>query len=335
MMKKATDFSRFGLKGLYRGLATALFISAFSSAALANSQYPQQPITVINPWTAGGPADTVARPIIQKLSTFLKQPVVLENKAGANGTIGANSVAQAKPDGYTLLFSHVGPITISPAVSKELPYDPVKDFEPITQVVSAPTVLVVRPDLPVKTIDELVEYARKNPGKVSYGSVGPGSTTHLAGEILAKSAGVDLLHIPYKGAAPVITDLLGGRIDMAFLNIAGVIPLLEANRVRGIGVSTLKRSALLPDLPAIAETYPGFEVNSWYGFMAPRGTPKPIIDLLHENIVRTLSEPEIVEMLNRNGLAPEGTTPEQYAEQIQRDLARWKAVAKDAGLAPQ
>ncbi|SHH65641.1 Bug family tripartite tricarboxylate transporter substrate binding protein [Pollutimonas bauzanensis] len=315
--------------------ALALAASSVSLPSAAAGSYPDRPITVVNPWTAGGPADTVARPILQKLSELLKQPVVLENKAGANGTIGAAFVARAIPDGYTLLFSHVGPITISPAIQKNIPYDSVKDLAPITQVVSAPTVLVVRPDLPVHSIKELVEYARAHPGELTYGSVGPGSTTHLAGEILANMAGVKLLHVPYKGAAPVVTDLLGKQIDMAFLNIAGVVPYLKSGQMRGIGVSTLKRSALLPDMPAIAETYPGFEVNSWYGLMAPAKTPRAIIDLLQKNVARILRMPDIVKMLESNGLAPEGTTPEQYAAQIDKDLKRWKQVVETAGIERQ
>ena len=183
--------------------------------------YPDKPITVINPWPSGGPADTVARPVLQKLSEHLGQPVIMENKPGANGVIGSTFVARAVPDGYTLLFSHVGPITISPAVQKEMPYDSIRDFKPITQVVSAPLVLTVRPSLPIHNLKELVDYARANPGKLSYGSVGPGSTTHLAGEILSSMADIKLLHVPYKGAAPVINDMLGGSIEMTFLNIAG------------------------------------------------------------------------------------------------------------------
>lgn len=320
-----------------RGSALALcaLLTAAAPASRAAGPYPDHTITVINPWTAGGPADTVARPIMQKLSQMLKQPVVLENKAGANGTIGAAYVAHAAPDGYTLLFSHVGPITISPYIQKNLPYDPVKDFAPITQVVSAPIVLVVRPDLPIHNLKELVDYARAHPGKLSYGSVGPGSTTHLAGAMLGHAAHVQLLHVPYKGAAPVLTDLLGKQIDMSFLNIAAVVPFIKSGKLRGIGVSTLKRSALLPDLPAIAETYPGFEVNSWYGLHAPAGTPKPIVDLLQRDVAAILKMPDIVKMLQVHGLAPEGTTPAQFAKQIDKDLVRWKEAVKNAGLKPQ
>ncbi len=327
----------FGLNRLEKnliGLTKLLIAMSVMTSALA-ADYPTRTITVINPWPPGGPADTVARPILQKLSEALKQPVVLENKAGANGVIGANYVARANPDGYTLLFSHVGPITISPAVQKEMPFDSVRDFAPITQIVSAPTVLVVRPDLPIHNLKEFVEYARANPGKLSYGSVGTGSTTHLAGEILATMANVNMLHVPYKGAAPVMTDLLGGQINCTFLNIAALMPHIKSGQVRPIGVSTLKRSALLPELPAIAETYPGFEVNSWYGMMAPAKTPANIVNLLQKEIAKILQMPEIIQTLQAVGLSVEGTTPEQYAEQIKRDLSRWQTAVTKAGIQKQ
>lgn len=327
----------FGLNRLEKnliGMAKLLIVMSVTTSALA-ADYPTRTITVINPWTAGGPADTVARPILQKLSEALKQPVVLENKAGANGVIGANYVARANPDGYTLLFSHVGPITISPAVQKEMPFDSVRDFAPITQIVSAPTVLVVRPDLPIHNLKEFIEYARANPGKLSYGSVGTGSTTHLAGEILATMANVNMLHVPYKGAAPVMTDLLGGQINCTFLNIAALMPHIKSGQVRPIGVSTLKRSALLPEIPAIAETYPGFEVNSWYGMMAPAKTPANIVNLLQKEIAKILQMPEIIQTLQAVGLSVEGTTPEQYAEQIKRDLSRWQTAVTKAGIQKQ
>lgn len=327
----------FGLNRLEKnliGLTKVLIAMSLTTSALA-ADYPTRTITVINPWPPGGPADTVARPILQKLSEALKQPVVLENKAGANGVIGANYVARANPDGYTLLFSHVGPITISPAVQKEMPFDSVRDFAPITQIVSAPTVLVVRPDLPIHNLKEFVEYARANPGKLSYGSVGIGSTTHLAGEILATMANVNMLHVPYKGAAPVMTDLLGGQINCTFLNIAALMPYIKSGQVRPIGVSTLKRSALLSELPAIAETYPGFEVNSWYGMMAPAKTPANIVNLLQKEVAKILQMPEIIQTLQAVGLSVEGTTPEQYAEQIKRDLSRWQTAVTKAGIQKQ
>jgi len=318
---------------LTRALGALIALGGLLAAgATLAAGYPDKPITVINPWTSGGPADTVARPVLQKLSERLGQPIIMENKSGANGVIGCAFVARAAPDGYTLLFSHVGPITISPAVQKDMPYDSVRDFKPITQIVSAPTVLLVRPSLPIHNLKELVDYARANPGKLSYGSVGPGSTTHLAGEILSTMADIKLLHVPYKGAAPVVNDMLGGSIDMSFLNIAGAISYVKSGQLRAIGVTTLKRSPLLPDLPTIAETYPGFEVNSWYGMMAPAKTPDDIVEMLQKQVAEIIRSPDIVELFARNGLTPEGTTPAQYTEQIKTDLARWRNVVQTSGL---
>ena len=257
----------------------------------------------------------------------------MENRSGANGVIGSAAVAKAAPDGYTLLFSHVGPIAISPAMQADMPYNSVKDLEAITQFVSAPTVLLVRNDVPARNLAELIAYAKSRPGKVSYGSVGPGSTTHLAGEMLAAAAGVELLHVPYKGAAPVLTDMIGGQIDMAFINISGAKPYLDGNRLRGIAVSTLKRSSVLPNLPAIHETYAGYEVNSWYGLMAPAGTPRDIINRLYREAAAALKVPEVVEMMKAAGLDAEGTTPEQHSAKIKSDLERWAAVVKATGVA--
>ncbi len=300
---------------------------------LAWSQaYPNRAIKVINPWASGGPADIVARPLMTKLSERLGQPIVIENKAGANGIIGSTFVARAVPDGYTLLFSHVGPIAISPAMQADMPYNSVSDFEPITQVVSAPTVMLVRSDFPAKTFTDFIAYAKNKPNKLSYGSVGLGSTTHLAGEMLHSMAGIDILHVPYKGAAPVITDLLGGQIDMAFINISGAVSHIDSGKLRGLAVTTLKRSSLLPNLPTVAEFYPGFEVNSWYGVMAPSGTSKQVVNKLQQELAAILKSPEVIQILKLAGLDAEGSTPEQYAIKIKEDLLRWSTVVKATGL---
>lgn len=303
-----------------------------SPKAFAQSDYPNRTVTVINPWTPGGPAELVARPILEGLSEKLDVPFVLDTKSGAGGLVGTSFVARAQPDGYTLLFSHVGPITISPAVQKTMPIDTVKDLAPITQVVSSPLVLVVKPDLNVESLQDLLALARVKPGEVSYGSVGPGSTTHLAGEILAHQSGTNLLHIPYRGAAPVITDLLGGRIDMAFLNISAVMPHIEAGTMVPIGVTTLKPAPLLPDLPTISDTFEGFEVNSWYGFMAPAGTSPASIDKLQKAIAAVIATPKLKSFLKERGLTTEGTTPDQYADQIQADLSRWNDIVEKTGM---
>jgi tripartite-type tricarboxylate transporter receptor subunit TctC len=321
----------FRFAALLRAILPVALAVACAGAASAQS-WPSKPVHVVNPWPPGGPADIVARPIMEKLAEALGQPVVLDNKPGANGTIGSAAVAKAAPDGYTLLFSHVGPMAISPAMQPGMAYDPVKDLVQVTQFVSGPTVLVVRPEVPVKSVPELIDYAKKNPGKVTFGSVGQGSTTHLAGEMLNIMAGISLVHVPYKGAAPVVTDLLGGQIDIAFLNISGALPQMQTGKLRGIAVSTLKRSSVLPDLPTVAETLPGFEVNSWYGLEAPAGTPKAIVDRLYKECAAILKRPEIVERLKGAGLDPEGTTPEQHAAKVKADTERWAKIVKETGV---
>jgi tripartite-type tricarboxylate transporter receptor subunit TctC len=315
----------------------ALTLCAFSllSAgipAVAQDAYPSHPVMIINPWTAGGPAEAIIRPIAEKLTQRLGQTIVVDSRGGANGTIGATAVARAKADGYTLLFSHVGPIAISPSLPNKPPYDSVKDFAPITQIASGPTVLVVRADFPARTLADLTNYAKKNPGKVSYGSVGIGSTTHLAGATLAQMTGTDMIHVPYKGSSQINTDLLGGQITSAFVNVAGVISLIQDGKLRPLAVSTTRRTAVLPDVPAVAETLPGFEVNSWYGLMAPAGTPPAIISKLHAEVVQILKMPDIASRMKDNGLDPEGTTPEAYAAKIKGDITRWAASIKAADI---
>lgn len=313
-----------------RLLATG--IAMMISAGAAAQAYPNKPIRMINPWAPAGPAELLARLVGNKLADSLGQPVVIESKPGANGTIGASFVANAAPDGYTILFSHVGPMAISPAVVQKMPYDTVKDFEAITQVAAGALILLVRNDVPVRSVKELIEHAKANPGKLSCGSVGQASTAHLACEQLNVLAGVSTIHVPYKGSAPVVTDMLGGQITLSFLNIAGVMPQLKANQIRGLAVTTLKRSAVLPDLPAMNEILPGFEVNSWYGMMAPAGTPKVIVSRLQQAVAKALKEPEMVEKLAQLGLDGVGSTPEEHAAQIKDDLVRWAKTARAANL---
>jgi tripartite-type tricarboxylate transporter receptor subunit TctC len=300
--------------------------------AMAQAAWPARPIRLINPWTPGGPADAIARPLSQKLTEALGQPVVMENRPGANGTIGATAVARSAPDGYTLFFSHVGPVAISPNFSANMQYDVLRDFAPITQLVSGAIVLVVRPDVPARNVAELIALARSKPGEISYGSVGPASTTHLAGEMLAMMGGVQMLHVPYQGSAPVVTDLLGGRLHFGFINLAGVLPQIEAGHVRALAVSTERRSTRVPDLPTVAETLPGFEVNSWYGMMAPAGTPPAIIDRVQRECVAALRSPELSAQMRNQGLDVEGTTPEQYGQKIRDDLRRWGELARATGI---
>ncbi|MDO8280728.1 MAG: tripartite tricarboxylate transporter substrate binding protein [Burkholderiaceae bacterium] len=318
---------------IFRAFAPfALVVSALCGSGAWAQAYPNKPIRLINPWPAGGPADAVARPITQRLGEALGQPVIMENRPGNNGVIGSAAVAKAAPDGYTLLFSHVGPTAISPALQSSMPYDSVKDFAPITQVTSSPLMLVCRPDVPARNLPELIAYAKANPGKLNYGSFGNGSTAHLAGEMLKTMAGINLVHVAYKGAAPVMTDLLGGQIDCAFFNVAGVVPQIKTGRLRGYAVTTLRRLPLLADYPSVHETLPGFEVNSWFGLMAPAGTPREIVTRLQAEVARIIRTPEVAEAYKQSGLDVEGTTPDEYAEKVKVDLVRWNRLIKTMGI---
>jgi tripartite-type tricarboxylate transporter receptor subunit TctC len=317
-----------------RPLSLLLLAAAWALAAGAQAQpYPAKPIRIISPWAPGGPAEGLARVVTAKMSEGLGQPFVIESKPGANGTIGTAFVAKAAPDGYTILLSHLGPTAISPALQKDLPYDPVKDFEPIGQVVAGPTLLVVRNDLPVQDVRQLIAYAKANPGKLSYGSVGIASTTHLAGELLNMLAGINTVHVPYKGSTPILVDIMGGRVDMAFIGISGSIQQAKAGQVRAIAISTIKRSPNFPEIPAVSETVPGFELNSWYGMMAPAGTPKPVVNRLQQELAAALKKPDVVEWMKQNGLDPVGSTPEEHAAHIRAELEKWAKTVKDAKIA--
>ncbi|MGB3067418.1 MAG: tripartite tricarboxylate transporter substrate binding protein [Ottowia sp.] len=322
------NFTFDGLKR--RGILFALL--AASVGASANGAYPTRAVTIINPWAAGGPSDSFIRPIAQELGTRLGQPVVIDNKSGANGTIGATYVARAKPDGYTLFFSHLNPIAIAPSLQPKPPYDSVKDFAPITLIASGPAVLVVRSDFPANNLAEFLAYAKANPNKVSYGSVGIGSNTHLAGSMLADAGKVEMVHVPYRGSSAIQTDILGGQISSAFVNLSGALGLIQQGRLRPLAVSTTKRSSALPQTPAVAETLPGFEVNGWYGLMAPANTPPEIIKKLNTEVTAILKMPEIVSRLKDGGMEPAPLTPEAYAAMIKSEIPRWAAAAKAAHL---
>ena len=315
---------------IWRAALISLLAGVLSTAAA--DPWPTKPVIIVNPWAAGGPAEGIIRPIAQQLTQRLGQQFLVDTKSGANGTIGANAVAKSKADGYTLLFAHVGPIAISPALPAKLPYDPIKDFVPITQISSSPTVLVVRGDHPAKTLAELLSLARSQPGKVTYGSVGIGSTTHLAFATLAHQAKVEMVHIPYRGSALVNTDLLGGQIQSAFVGVAGVRALIQEGRLRALAVSEAKRSDILPHVPTVAETLPGFEMTTWYGLMAPAGTPADVVSKLQREVSSILKMPEIAQRMRDNGLEPEGTSADAFASRIRDDLVRWATAVKAADV---
>ena len=309
-------------------MCTVAALGALLAATTMAQTWPSKPIRLINPYAPGGFGDTVARPMFDQLAQSLGQPIIVESQAGANGTLASNVVAKAAPDGYTMLIANLGPIAMNPVLYPATTADPLKVFVPVTQLVSGPLVILAHPDFPAKTLQELMNYARANPGKVSYGSVGPGSTTHLAGELLALKGKLDLLHVPFKGAAPVITNLLGKQVDIGIVNISLAKPHIDAGRLRPIAVTTLKRSSILPEVPTVAEALPGFEVNPWWGLMAPVGTPNQVITRVEQEMIRILKIPAIAAKLRESGLEPEGTTSSGYGKLIAADIDQWREVVK-------
>jgi tripartite-type tricarboxylate transporter receptor subunit TctC len=307
--------------------AAAMIGALLLSTSFAQN-WPTKPLRMINPYAAGGFGDTIARPMFDQLGQSLGQPIIVESHAGANGTIASNVVAKANPDGYTLLIANLGPIAMNPVLYPATTLDPLKAFVPITQLVSGPLVILTHPEFEAKTLPELMQYARNNPGKVFYGSVGPGSTTHLAGELLALKGKVDLLHVPFKGAAPVITNLLGKQVDIGIVNISLAKPHIDAGRLIPIAVTTLKRSSILPNVPAVAEVVPGFEVNPWWGLMAPAGTSPEVVARIEKEMIRILQIPSIATKLRESGLEPEGTTASAFGKTIASDLEQWREVVK-------
>ncbi len=313
------------------GGVAALGASPLARPALAQA-WPARPIRFINPWPPGGPADLIARPLTERLTQTLGQPVVMENRAGGGGTIATAAVARAAPDGYTVLFAQASPSVISPNFRTDLSYDTRRDFIPVTQLVSSGLVFVVRPGVQATTVPELVELARRSQPELTFGSIGPASTTHLAGEMLMLRSGVKLLHVPYTGSTQPITDMLAGRLDMGFWNIGAVMGFIQSGQLRPLAVTAPRRSSRLPDLPTMAEFYPDFEVNSWYGVMVPAGTPQPIVERLHQEFVAALRDPAISRRLVENGLEIEGTSPSEFRQAIEADLKRWGDVARATGI---
>ena len=308
--------------------ASGLLMASGLAAAPALADYPERTVMVVNTWAPGGPSDAIIRPIIEKLASRFGQPFVLENRSGANGSIGSMYVANAKKDGYTLLFANVGPIAISPAMPDKPSYNSVKDFQPIGQIVSGSTVLVVAPDFPANNLREFIDYAKKNPDKISYGSVGIGSSTHVAGATLAQRAGVKMVHVPYRGSSQIQVDIMAGQIQAAFVNLGGGLQLIKSHKLKPLAVSTAKRSSILPDVAAVAETIVNFDFNFWYGLMAPAGTPPDVVKRLNTALVEVLAMPDIKARLIENGLDPEPGSPEEFAKKVRDDLQVWqKAVS--------
>lgn len=307
---------------------------SFGLAGANAADYPSRPIRLVVPFSPGGAVDALARLIAQPLAARLGQPVVVYNRGGAGGSIGMDEVAKSPPDGYTLLLVHSG-LTYMPGIYRQLPFDPVKDFDGIVVAVSGLYVLAVNLDLPVKSVAELIAYAKANPGKLSYGSAGIGSSLHLAGELFKRDTGVDIVHVPYKGPADAATDLIGGRIQMMFGPPVTILPLAQAGKIRALAVTSAKRSALAPELPTVADTLPGFEVVGWYGLAAPAGTPKAVIARLNAETSQLLQSPDLIAQLRPLGYELMGGTPDEANARIKSDVVRWTKIIHDAGIQPQ
>ena len=307
-------------------------LAALPGLVCAQAPYPAKPIRFVVPYPAGGPLDIVARLLAQKVSESVKQPVVVDNKPGAGGNIGADSVAKATADGYTLLMGAVATHAINPSLYPAMPYDAARDFAPVTQVASTPNVLVVNPSVPAATVREFIAHAKANPGKLNFGSGSSGSAGHLAGELFKTLADLDMTHIPYKGAAPAMQDLVGGRIDLMFDNLASSLSQVRAGRVKALAVTTAKRSALAPELPTIAESgLPGFDITTWFGVFAPAGTPHAVLEVLHSEFTRALAAPDVREKMLALGAEPVGSRPEEFAEYIRTETAKYARLVKSSG----
>jgi tripartite-type tricarboxylate transporter receptor subunit TctC len=302
-------------------------------AAAQSASYPSKPIHFVVPFPPGGPLDIMARAIGAKLQEAWGQPVIVENKPGAGGGIGADFVAKSAGDGYMLLMGAVSTHAINPYLYAKIPYDPVKDFIPVTLVAQVPNILVVNPSLPVKTVKELIDYAKAKPGTLSFASGSTGSTGHLAGELFKTMAGVDMVHIPYKGAAPAMVDLLAGQTQLMFDNIANALPQIKAGKLRALAVTTSKRAPAVPDLPTIDEAgLRGFDLTTWFGVFLPAKTPKDVVEKLNGEIVKALNSKELRERLATMGAEPPSiVTPTEFAAFVQREAAKYAQVVKTSG----
>ncbi len=318
----------------FAGMTLAVFVSIFAAPALAQG-YPSKPIKIVVPYPPGGFNDTLGRILAAKFTEAWGQPALVDNKPGANTLIGGEFVAKSAPDGYTL-YVVAFPFSVVPSLFKTMPYDTVKDFQPIILAGQTPNLLVVNPSVPAKTVGELIALAKAKPGSLSYASTGNGSSNHISMELFKSLAGVDIVHIPYKGSAPAVTDLLGGQVHLMFDNTPNVLPQVKAGKLRALGQSGTARGALTPDVPTVAEAgVPGYEVTVWFGLVAPAGTPRDVVDKLNGEVKKILAMPDVREKFAAQGVEPLGSTPEQFGTHIREQMAKWGKVVKDAGVKPE
>ena len=308
-------------------------LAAPSAQAQSAGDFPNRPMRIIVPFAPGGATDVLARMVSAKLTESWGQQVVVENRPGAGGNIGAEAGARAAADGYTLTLAAAGFMAVNPSVYAKLPYDSVKDFAPVSLLVKAPLLLVANSTLPARTLKELIDFAKANPGKLNIGNGGAGTAQHLGGEFFTSAAGISAVHVPYKGSAPATNDLLGGVFHAQFDNMVTLIPHVKAGKIRPLAVSSLKRVAILPDVPTMAESgLPGFETGTWYGVVAPAATPAPVVDKLNREINRILALPDIAEKLNAMGLQAAPMAPAQFGEFIRSEIVNYARVVKSANI---
>ncbi len=315
--------------------AAALLTLGIVGIAHGQANWPEKQVTVVVPFTAGGTTDMFGRIFAQGMQAKTGTPFVVDNRGGAGGNIGAAAVARAPKDGYTLLIGTVSTHAINPFIYKNLTFDAAKDFQPVSLIARLPNILVVNPKLPVKSVAELVEHLKKNAGKLSYGSSGAGTSTHLAAELFQMKTGTTMTHVPYRSSGDVMNSLVGGHIDLAFDNITLAWPQVKSGAIRALGVTSRERSATAPDVPTIADTLAGFEATSWHGVFAPAGTPKPIVDRLSAEVKRIFEAPEIQKTLTEVGAVASPMTPEQFAAFIAGERDKWQEVVKAANVQVQ
>lgn len=313
-----------------RAIAVAIAVVA-TPFAFAQSAYPAKPVRLVVPFPAAGTTDIIARATAQKLSEAWGQQVIVDNRPGAAGNIGSELVAKSAPDGYTLLMGTVGTHAINPSLYAKMPYDHVKDFVPVILVAGVPNVLVVNPDLPVKSVPELIAYAKANPGKLNFASSGSGTSIHLSGELFKTMTGAKMTHVPYKGSAPALTDLIGGQVQLMFDNLPSSLAFIKAGKLRALAVTSTNRAPALPDVPTVADSLPGFEASSWFGILAPAGTPPDIVAKINGEVMKWLATPDAKEKMAAQGANIAGGTPEDFAKHIQVESAKWAKVVKESG----
>lgn len=323
------------LKRICKTLCTVVYVASAFAAGHSQAQqaYPTKPIRMIVPFPPGGTTDVVARLVAQKLTEAWGQQVVVDNRPGAGGIIGTEIVAKATPDGYTALLGSITTHAVNPALYKKLNFDPVKDFTPVSLVVSSPQLLAVHPSVAAESVKELIALAKAKPGQLNYASAGTGTSPHLTFELFKSMAGIDVVHVPYKGTGPAITDLIGGQVQMMITGVVALMPHIKSGKLRGLGVTSAKRVAALPDLPTIAESgIPSFDVSSWFGVFLPGGTPKPIVANMNAEIRKILEVPEVRQRLISQGADPASNTPEEFAAYVKAEMAKWGKVVRDTGV---